>query len=217
MQEKEEKLLKLYETQQQRAFEKVNRGSAGSNGSITTTIQAGKVRQMFDERRQKAGIDKSYPLEPLKTTRTNGITKSIPDNRNGRSIIKTTIQKNITQIKNGKPVVGKRQTVQSIYKNNYGDESYEERRYEDNNGNNSFYNGHEKNLISLMNDHNLDDSLDNEEMPNLIYDETDDSLSNYSNNIEKKNLIAKKPETKTFIKTNTKPSSIVKKEVKVRN
>jgi len=63
MQEKEEKLLKLYETQQQRAFERVNRNSPGS----MTQLPPGKVRQMFDERRQKAGIDKSYPLEPIKT------------------------------------------------------------------------------------------------------------------------------------------------------
>lgn len=80
MQEKEEKLLRLYENQQQRAFEKVSRGSSGSSSvsggtspvGITNTAP-GRVRQMFDERRQKAGIDRSYPLEPLKqTTRLNG-------------------------------------------------------------------------------------------------------------------------------------------------
>lgn len=228
MQEKEEKLLKLYESQQQKAFEKVNRSSAGSNGSITTTIQAGKVRQMFDERRQKAGIDKSYPLEPLKTTsrNNNGITtKSIQDcNRNGsRSIIKTTTQKSFQQIKNGKPIVGKKQVVQSIYKNNYGDESYEEKRYdEDSNGNNSYYdNTTEKDLISLMNDHNIDDSLESEEMPSLLYDEPDE-ISNYStySNVGKRspsqNQFAKKPESKTIVKNNVrKPTTIVRKETKV--
>lgn len=72
MQEKEEKLLKLYESQQQRAFERVGRGSAGNsiNGG-TSPVGQGKVRQMFDERRQKAGIDRSYPLEPLKQTKSN--------------------------------------------------------------------------------------------------------------------------------------------------
>lgn len=220
MQEKEEKLLKLYESQQQRAIEKVSRGSAGSNGSITTTIQAGKVRQMFDERRQKAGIDKSYPLEPLKTTRSNGIAKSIPDAKNGRSIIKTTMQKSYTQSRNGKPIVGKRQVVQSVYKNNYGDESYEESRYEDDNGNDSQYSSPERNLVSLMNGHNIDDNyLDDEEMPTLIYDEAE-PVTNYARNVGRKTSIsqslhAKKPETKTAIKTNgvKKPTTIAKKEM----
>lgn len=66
MEEREEKLLKLYESQQQKTIERIGRGSAGSNSSIGST-GGGKVRQMFDERRSKAGIDKSYPLEPLKT------------------------------------------------------------------------------------------------------------------------------------------------------
>lgn len=65
IQEREEKLLKLYENQQQRVIERVSRGSAGSNTTITTT-GGGKVRQMFDARRSMAGIDKSYPLKPLK-------------------------------------------------------------------------------------------------------------------------------------------------------
>lgn len=65
MQEREEKLLKLYESQQQRTIERISRGSAGSNTSTGST-GGGKVRQMFDERRNKAGIDRSYPLEPLK-------------------------------------------------------------------------------------------------------------------------------------------------------
>lgn len=41
MQEKEEKLSKLYESQQQRAFEKVGRGSAGSNASTTSVGSTG--------------------------------------------------------------------------------------------------------------------------------------------------------------------------------
>ncbi|XP_012261989.2 serine/threonine-protein kinase pakG-like isoform X4 [Athalia rosae] len=84
MQEKEQKLLQLYDQQQQRAYQVVQRGSAGSNGSssvsqqhsvtrttttthTSSTTQGGKVRQMFDERRQTTvkGIDRSYPLEPL--------------------------------------------------------------------------------------------------------------------------------------------------------
>ncbi|XP_015597996.1 microtubule-associated protein futsch isoform X2 [Cephus cinctus] len=87
LQEKEQKLLQLYDQQQQRAYQVVQRGSAGSTGSnhsssvshqtisrTTTTTHSsstsqggGKVRQMFDERRQTTvkGIDRSYPLEPL--------------------------------------------------------------------------------------------------------------------------------------------------------
>uniref|UniRef100_A0A182SX10 Uncharacterized protein n=1 Tax=Anopheles maculatus TaxID=74869 RepID=A0A182SX10_9DIPT len=39
--------------------------------SLSSTLGAGKVRQMFDERRHRvAGIDKSYPLQPIQTTST---------------------------------------------------------------------------------------------------------------------------------------------------
>lgn len=75
MQEREEKLLKLYESQQQRTIERMGRSSAGSNTSIGST-GAGKVRQMFDERRGKAGIDKSYPLEPIKSKTTARVPNS---------------------------------------------------------------------------------------------------------------------------------------------
>ncbi|XP_076235060.1 uncharacterized protein LOC143179630 [Calliopsis andreniformis] len=96
LQEKEQKLLQLYDQQQQRAYQVVQRGSASSNGSshgstisqhsvtktstsshTASTSQGGKVRQMFDERRQTTvkGIDRSYPLEPLENKprkQTNG-------------------------------------------------------------------------------------------------------------------------------------------------
>ncbi|XP_031785417.1 uncharacterized protein LOC103315966 isoform X1 [Nasonia vitripennis] len=112
LQEKEQKLLQLYDQQQQRAHQVAQRGSAGSNGStgsgknsiITTT---GSVRQLFEERRQQSnvkGIDKSYPLDPLRskkkptgqavngrrnnaqpakrgTTRTNGTVQAANNNR----------------------------------------------------------------------------------------------------------------------------------------
>uniref|UniRef100_A0A182NG61 C2HC/C3H-type domain-containing protein n=1 Tax=Anopheles dirus TaxID=7168 RepID=A0A182NG61_9DIPT len=39
--------------------------------SLSSTLGAGKVRQMFDERRHRvAGIDKSYPLQPIQATST---------------------------------------------------------------------------------------------------------------------------------------------------
>ncbi|KAK0163958.1 hypothetical protein PV328_002638 [Microctonus aethiopoides] len=116
--EKEQKLLQIYDQQQQRAHQAAQRGSAGSNTSngsecgnsnavshqVTTKTTAahaksngygGKVRQMFDERRQTTvkGIDKSYPLEPLenKTRRVNG---SIPIKNKNKNSIAT--RKNVT-------------------------------------------------------------------------------------------------------------------------
>ena len=83
MQEKEQKLLRLYESQTQRAFQRVGRGSAGSSSSsvssTSSSLGAGKVRQLFQERRQQNGVktaagsgptgwDRSYPLEPLEGT-----------------------------------------------------------------------------------------------------------------------------------------------------
>lgn len=49
MQEKEEKLLKIYENQQQKAFEKVGRSSAGSSSSNTSigSTGGGKVSFQF--------------------------------------------------------------------------------------------------------------------------------------------------------------------------
>ncbi|XP_066991356.2 DNA ligase 1 [Anabrus simplex] len=80
LQEKEQKLLRLYESQQQRAFQRVAaRGSAGSSSvssvsSNNSSMSVGKVRQMFDERRTNGstGWDRSYPLEPL----DNSLSKS---------------------------------------------------------------------------------------------------------------------------------------------
>ncbi|KAI4502058.1 hypothetical protein M0802_002740 [Mischocyttarus mexicanus] len=91
LQEKEQKLLQLYDQQQQRAYQVAQRGSSGSNssgqgistvnhhhqivtrtsssGHTTSTSQATKVKQqVFNDRRQTTsvkGIDRSYPLEPL--------------------------------------------------------------------------------------------------------------------------------------------------------
>lgn len=84
MQEKEQKLLRLYENQTQRAFQRVGRSSAGSSSSsvssTSSSLGAGKVRQLFQERRYQNGTkaagsgptgwDRSYPLEPLESTTT---------------------------------------------------------------------------------------------------------------------------------------------------
>lgn len=94
MQEKEQKLLRLYESQTQKAFQRVGRGSAGSSSSSvssnSSSLGGGKVRQLFQDRRQQTrsytngnkvagtgptGWDRSYPLEPLESTAT--ITKRL--------------------------------------------------------------------------------------------------------------------------------------------
>ncbi|XP_025075835.1 uncharacterized protein LOC105433956 isoform X2 [Pogonomyrmex barbatus] len=133
LQEKEQKLLQLYDQQQQRAYQVVQRGSAGSSSSnhgstvrtaatttataathTTSTSQGGKVRQMFDERRQTTvkGIDRSYPLEPLenklrKQTNTNGVVTQ----RNGNVTVNRQSVKRVSRadvnsnVNGGKPVV----------------------------------------------------------------------------------------------------------------
>lgn len=162
MQEKEEKLLKLYENQQQRVFERVGRGSAGSNTSVGST-GGGKVRQMFDERRQKAGVDKSYPLEPLKAkTSVRGSGPERNMNTTSRTVVKTTVRKTVSQINNGKPVV--RENVQKSYNNNYKNGTYEEESKIDESYDN--IDSH-NNLIDMINSQSLNDDLDNEEMPQI--------------------------------------------------
>lgn len=131
MQEREEKLLRLYENRQQRAIERVNRGSAGSDtsvGSLTganMTNHGGKVRQMFDERRQKAGIDRSYPLEPLGSKRTgNGLESRAV---NGKKAPTKAVNRNAAvQGRNGKPTIGRQQAASKVYYDFDGPEYYQE-------------------------------------------------------------------------------------------
>ncbi|XP_011303634.1 serine/arginine repetitive matrix protein 2 isoform X2 [Fopius arisanus] len=135
--EKEQKLLQLYDQQQQRAHQVAQRGSAGSNtsngsgsGTNTQTVtrttttshsnsQGGKVRQMFDERRQTTvkGIDRSYPLEPLenKPRKTTGPGAQ----KNGNTVssrhsvtVKRTIRADANgNVNNGKPVINYHEAV----------------------------------------------------------------------------------------------------------
>ncbi|KAH1015442.1 hypothetical protein HUJ05_013165 [Dendroctonus ponderosae] len=173
MQEKEEKLSKLYESQQQRAFEKVGRGSAGSNASTTSvgSTGGGKVRQMFEERR-KAGVDKSYPLEPLKTKTV--AKKPIADNHRNitsttrSTAVRTAIKKTVTQINNSKPIVSQKETFQRVYNNNYQNGNYEEntRVVE------SFdeVDGHDT-LVDMMNNHNIHDNLEDEDLPKIGFND----------------------------------------------
>ncbi|CAK9814418.1 Zinc finger C2HC domain-containing protein 1C [Anthophora quadrimaculata] len=133
LQEKEQKLLQLYDQQQQRAYQVVQRGSASSNGSnhaasisqhtvtrttssshTTSTSQGGKVRQMFDERRQTSvkGIDRSYPLEPLenklrKQPNGNSVQKNGNLTVNRQSVtVKRVARADVnSNLNGGKPVV----------------------------------------------------------------------------------------------------------------
>ncbi|KAB0804299.1 hypothetical protein PPYR_01269 [Photinus pyralis] len=217
MQEKEEKLLRLYENQQQRAIERVNRGSAESTGSPTSNngIPAGKVRQMFDERRQKAGIDRSYPLEPLRVIKTNGY-NGVSDN--SKTMVKTTtVKKQVTQIKNGKPLVNKREIVHSVYtNNNNGDENYEEHVIRDNNLNRPILNRtyRRRDLEMMMREHSRNENIEDEEFPDVNIEEFEDPLPklqlNNANRVPPMRNVPNKDigQTKTVIKNETvKPSS----------
>ncbi|XP_047507660.1 zinc finger C2HC domain-containing protein 1C isoform X1 [Pieris napi] len=82
LQEKEMKIASLYEAQQAKALDRVRHSP--SNGTAPTTKPPpthppGKVRQMFEERRTKAGIDKSYPLQPIHNTERAQPRKPIPN------------------------------------------------------------------------------------------------------------------------------------------
>ncbi|XP_053970624.1 serine-rich adhesin for platelets isoform X2 [Hylaeus volcanicus] len=139
LQEKEQKLLQLYDQQQQRAYQVMQRGSAGSNSSnhttsvsqhtvtktsnsshTTSTSQGGKVRQMFDERRHTTvkGIDRSYPLEPLenkprKQTNGNAAQKNGNSTVNRHSVtVKRVARADVnSNLNGGKPVVSYHEEV----------------------------------------------------------------------------------------------------------
>lgn len=138
MQEREEKLLRLYENQQQRAIERVNRGSAGSNTSVSSltgtnmATHGGKVRQMFDERRQKAGIDRSYPLEPLRSKKiSKGMESGLVNGKRAPTKVanrNTVVQQRtvVVQGRNAKTLIGRQQAPSKTYYDFDGPEYYQE-------------------------------------------------------------------------------------------
>ncbi|CAG9789116.1 unnamed protein product [Diatraea saccharalis] len=90
MQERELKIASLYEAQQARALDRVRHSPSSTATSppqppAPVPHHPGKVRQMFEERRTKAGIDKSYPLQPIQNTER--VRKPLP---NGYSKVTTT-------------------------------------------------------------------------------------------------------------------------------
>lgn len=54
-----------------------NKSQLDDSTSLNSSFGHGKVRQMFDERRRGTGIDKSYPLKPIATTRSTSGGKPI--------------------------------------------------------------------------------------------------------------------------------------------
>lgn len=229
MQEREEKLLRLYESQQQRAFERVSRGSAGSNSSITSsstttsTTGGGKVRQMFDERRQKAGIDRSYPLEPISkgnksngVNKTNGVKTTPPLKTTTRTVVKAALQQSVSQVRNGNTLVNKSSFKETLYNNNGGEETYQERTIERDNLNNGFIKS-SNDLVAMMNNHNLNDSLESEMPP--TFDEPDEpfisgKLANLGGKLPSENGISRN-KTVPFTVAEAAKAPAARKESKV--
>lgn len=167
---------------------------------------------MFDERRQKAGIDRSYPLEPLKGSKSG--TRGGSVERMNKTVVKSTIQKNVS-LRNGKQIVNNKQAVHSVYNNNNGDETYEEHRYENDNLNKTY--NKSRDIIEMLNNHNLNDSLENEQMPEIGFDEPDEpyftgKLVNLGGKLPSENV---KNEKKTTNKSSTLGKTF-RKESKVR-
>lgn len=222
MQEREEKLLRLYESQQQRAFERVSRGSAGSNSSTTSTSTStgGKVRQMFDERRQKAGIDRSYPLEPInKGSKSNGVCKPNGIKQIQNKAVIRTVVKSSAEKKNGDTLINKSAFMETVYNNNGNEQIYREQIYEKDNRNNDFMNS-ASDLVDMMNNHNLNDSLDNEVPPH--FDEPDHvlfsgKLANLGGKLPSEIGISNSKRSVPYTTTITaKTTPVAKKETKVR-
>ncbi|CAH1637569.1 unnamed protein product [Spodoptera littoralis] len=101
MQEREMKIASLYEAQQARALDRV-RHSPSNVGHTSpplppATHQPGKVRQMFEERRTKAGIDKSYPLQPIHNTDRPAARKPLPNGYNKVATSKVTVERKVNK------------------------------------------------------------------------------------------------------------------------
>lgn len=125
----------------------------------------------------------------------------------------------VSSIRNGKPVINKREIVQSIYNNNNGDETYEEHRFEDDNSN--VYEP-PNNIIELMNNHNLSDDLNNEELPKIGFDEVDEvdqvkTPQKNSNNVNLGKISSVSSTKKIESRTTVKSTGATPKENSVSN
>uniref|UniRef100_A0A2A4K924 C2HC/C3H-type domain-containing protein n=1 Tax=Heliothis virescens TaxID=7102 RepID=A0A2A4K924_HELVI len=103
MQEREMKIASLYEAQQARALDRVRHSPSNVGHASpplpppTSTHQPGKVRQMFEERRTKAGIDKSYPLQPIHNTDRPAARKPLPNGYSKVTTSKLSVERKISK------------------------------------------------------------------------------------------------------------------------
>lgn len=89
LQDKEQKLLSLFESHQDKYLQKLedqtnSRSSSAENQNVQ--MSSGKVRQLFEERRKlttktttktsQNGWDKSHPLKPIKSNKSNSTNKA---------------------------------------------------------------------------------------------------------------------------------------------
>ncbi|XP_076547512.1 uncharacterized protein LOC117610125 isoform X2 [Osmia lignaria lignaria] len=201
LQEKEQKLLQLYDQQQQRAYQVVQRGSAGSNGSnhgssisqhtvtkttttshTTSTSQRGKVRQMFDERRQTTvkGIDRSYPLEPLENKprkQTNGNVAqkngNLTVNRESVSVKRVARADVNSNLNGGKPIVSYHQ---EITRESYGPSgrqpSDDDEFGNDENHINQYANGNQTHIEEVLDEDTIERNRMMAKLHLMEYDET---------------------------------------------
>ncbi|CAH2045963.1 unnamed protein product, partial [Iphiclides podalirius] len=100
LQERELKIASLYEAQQARALDKVRLSPSNASTASSTTHppvhHPGKVRQMFEERRTKAGIDKSYPLQPIHNTERAKTKNPLPNGYTKVANTRVTVEKKAT-------------------------------------------------------------------------------------------------------------------------
>ncbi|XP_029042828.2 titin homolog [Osmia bicornis bicornis] len=202
LQEKEQKLLQLYDQQQQRAYQVVQRGSAGSNGSnhgssisqhtvtktttttshTTSTSQRGKVRQMFDERRQTTvkGIDRSYPLEPLENKprkQTNGNVAqkngNLTVNRQSVTVNRVARADVNSNLNGGKPIVSYHE---EITRESYGPSgrqpSDDDEFGNDENDINQYANGNQTHIEEVLDEDTIERNRMMAKLHLMEYDET---------------------------------------------
>ncbi|XP_037941708.1 zinc finger C2HC domain-containing protein 1C isoform X1 [Teleopsis dalmanni] len=109
---------KQLQEREQRRMEMVGVGSQAANDK---SVGAGKVRQMFDERRRGAGIDRSNPLKPISgsSTKSTNQSKNVGSTPNGsanvtNSTITTTTLRNKPNQPKPKPPANVRQPINTI-------------------------------------------------------------------------------------------------------
>lgn len=145
------------------------------SGKLAATFGPGKVRQMFNERRQRGtGIDKSYPLQPITSQ------KASPNNSTSTTTRTTTV----TSVRRA---VGVKQTNGSTANNNNHIDLTTANRL---NGNVGILNKQDGNHLD---ENNYSDLLDDEKFPDTSLNFDDELLNNSIStklpNVGKLNLV----------------------------